>query len=207
MRANDAFNTAAQWDTEWTLASTTVVLQPFIPVVQTGRNVPFYKQGSWGVVDFKKPYDQRSNEEKFDHDREVICDIFPEFVLHLKLETRLWLVDEFTRDMMEMIKSRTVSMWHAFSAQVLLDVHDTLGTKKIVPFNDLRITALRAKKNLTRFLQFTEKNSNPLWTKSADKAIQGVIDYIQDAVLVDKFPPSKKRASGPGYSHVEFHRA
>ncbi|KAF3217756.1 hypothetical protein TWF191_008387 [Orbilia oligospora] len=179
-RANEPFDLETLDTADWALATATILLQSFIPVLQPSH-CPFYRKGHFGPVDTSKPYTQRSNEQKFRSDREAVLDILGEFVFLVRIKNVMWLKDEITETMMDMMVSKKVTLHHAFCIQIFLDVGNVLEPKKPAPFNDLRMTSLRAKKSLTSLL-VVHRNSS----------FKGCLDSIE-------------REERPGFKHAEFH--
>ncbi|KAF3922271.1 hypothetical protein ABW20_dc0104637 [Dactylellina cionopaga] len=203
-RPTDPFNLDNFELADWSLATTMVLIESFIPVIQP-KAVPFYRKGNWGRVDPTIPYNDRSTEEKFDNNREAMYDVLGEFVFLVHADRELWLEDEVTKAMKNMVKSKRATMFHAFSAQVLLDVGDTLAAKKATPFNDLRMTILRAKKNLTGLLGFAAKVTCPTWPAENNLAVESLLKRVDFEFTVDRSIPVKKKASGSRFVHSEFH--
>ncbi|KAK6338560.1 hypothetical protein TWF730_002623 [Orbilia blumenaviensis] len=202
-RPGDPFNLETLESADWTLAMATLFLESFIPVIQP-KCSPFYRKGHFGPVDSSKPYSQRSNEEKFDNDREAALDILGEFVFFARVKKFDWLKDEITETMMGMMVTKKVKLEHAFCLQVLLDVGNALGAKKSAPFNDLRMTSLRAKKNLTSLLGIIKKCPCSSWPKTTTQAVQGILDFNESHLLKDFWLPLKSETA-PGFKHIEFH--
>ncbi|RVD81446.1 uncharacterized protein DFL_009310 [Arthrobotrys flagrans] len=202
-RRGEPFNLDTLETADWTLATATILLESFIPVVQP-NHCPFYRKGHFGAVDTSKPYNQRSNQEKFNSDRETVLDILGEFVFLVRVKNVLWLKDEITETMMGMMVSKKVTLHHAFCIQIFLDIGNVLEPKKVAPFNDLRMTSLRAKKNLTSLLGLIKKYPCSSWPKSMTEAVQQILDLTESQLLKDIWIPLKKK-SAPGFKHAEFH--
>ncbi|KAK6510285.1 hypothetical protein TWF481_005002 [Arthrobotrys musiformis] len=198
------FNVDSMGTANWTLALPTILLQSFIPVIQP-NHCPFYRKGHFGPVDTSKPYGQRSNQEKFNSDREAVLDILGEFVFLTKVDNAaLWLKDEITQTMMEMMVSKKVTLHHSFCMQIFLDVGNVLESRKVGPFNDLRMTAFRAKKSLTNLLGLINKYPIVEWTKPMTEEVQSYLDLSEHGLLKDVWLHLKVK-SAPTFNHVEFH--
>ncbi|KAF3189616.1 hypothetical protein TWF225_002757 [Orbilia oligospora] len=202
-RANEPFDLETLDTADWALATATILLQSFIPVLQPGH-CPFYRKGHFGPVDTSKPYTKRSNEQKFQSDREAVLDILGEFVFLVRVKNVMWLKDEITETMMDMMVSKKVTLPHAFCIQIFLDVGNVLEPKKSAPFNDLRMTSLRAKKSLTSLLASIKTHPCASWPKSMTEQTQGILEFIETHLLKDVWIPLKEK-SAPGFKHAEFH--
>ncbi|KAK6499500.1 hypothetical protein TWF506_004130 [Arthrobotrys conoides] len=202
-RAGEPFDLDTLEIADWSHAMATILLQSFIPVLQPGH-CPFYRKGHFGPVDTSKPYNQRSNEQKFQSDREAVLDVLGEFVFLVRMKNAMWLKDEITETMMDMMVTKKVTLNHAFCIQVFLDVGNVLEPKKSAPFNDLRMTSLRAKKSLNSLLSLIKKHPCPLWPKAMTEQTQGILEFIENHLLKDVWIPLKEK-SAPGFKHAEFH--
>ncbi|KAF3906750.1 hypothetical protein AA313_de0203461 [Arthrobotrys entomopaga] len=203
-RRTDPFNLEVYSIADWTLGTAMVLLESYIPVIQP-KVVSFYRKGNWGVVDSSKPYDKRSTEEKFDNDREAISDFLGECSFLVRAKKNLWVEDEVTKAVREVIMSKKVNMYHAFSTHVLLDVGNILAGKKSAPYDDLRMTVLRAKKNLTSFLEFSSRITCPTWSPTNNTSVRDFLRSIDAEFTKDLSIPLRQKASGPGFPHTDFH--
>ncbi|KAK6352022.1 hypothetical protein TWF718_005171 [Orbilia javanica] len=202
-KRGEPFNLDTLEIADWTLSTTTILLESFIPVIQPNQ-ASFYQKGHFGAVDTSKPYHQRSNKEKFSSDRETVFDILGEFVFLVRIKNILWLKDEITETMMNMMVIKKVTLHHAFCMQVFLDVGNTLGAKKEAPSNDLRMTSLRAKKNLTNLLGLIKRFPCQSWPKSMTRPVEDMLELTEMQLLKDVWIPLKQKST-PGFKHVEFH--
>ncbi|KAF3170676.1 hypothetical protein TWF788_010139 [Orbilia oligospora] len=157
--ANEPFDLETLDTADWALATATILLQSFIPVLQPSH-CPFYRKGHFGPVDTSKPYTQRSNEQKFRSDREAVLDILGEFVFLVRIKNVMWLKDEITETMMDMMVSKKVTLHHAFclttintwkSVFPILHLYNLLGHAREVPTLDW--------KDLDLFLEFHDEKT------------------------------------------------
>ncbi|KAK6526598.1 hypothetical protein TWF694_005180 [Orbilia ellipsospora] len=202
-RPHDLFNLENYPMADWTFATTTILMKSYIAVVDP-QSCPFYRKGNWGAVDPSKPYDERSIEEKFDNDREAIVDFLFECAFLLQTAEVL-VIDEVTKALRDFNRTKKITMYHSFSSQVLLDIGNILADKKTAPYDDLRMTALRAKKNLTSFLELNSKVPLPTWPAANTAAVQKILRFIDLELTNDPAIPLKQESSPPGFSHTEFH--
>ncbi len=91
------------------------------------REIPLYRDGTFGTFGISSDRTKKSGTAKFDDDRALLMPFFTD-LMTVVLSAPAWPVhDEFLRGMKEMTRTGSVPFYLVFAAQVFLDVTYTLG--------------------------------------------------------------------------------
>lgn len=183
-----------------------LLMRSFCDVLVPGQR-PEYKKGNFGT--YRPAYDRStmSNSDKFDEDQVVLMEALPEFAFIALYKIPIPGEDEFTKGMRNMIKTKRVSLWLSFAAQVYLDIHHTLRANVSKGFQELRITGLRAKKTVDEYFKFSKSLPNPIWPKQMDLNLEDVQRTVDNFILKDVLASQSTQpvAKGDEFLFLKWH--
>ncbi|KPI39551.1 uncharacterized protein AB675_3261 [Cyphellophora attinorum] len=163
-----------------------ILLQSMIPVLQAG-NVPVYKPGYFGTYDPKTDREKKSVPEKFQEDKIILLEIFPEFCqLEARVGLDLPVRDEITAGFIDFLKKKKVSLWLSFAVQILLDAHHACRRSRTGAFGDLRMCSLRITRTIDDYFKLAQTHPQPgFWPKTADEGIKDIRTCIETMIEKD----------------------
>ncbi|KAH6976031.1 hypothetical protein BKA56DRAFT_674544 [Ilyonectria sp. MPI-CAGE-AT-0026] len=94
--------------------------------VLSPRHLPIYREGMFGTYDPKSNRDAKTGHEKFNEDKIILAEFFPEGVSLARLVPGYPAEDNFIRGIKELDKTQEVSFPLIFATQILLDIHHIL---------------------------------------------------------------------------------
>lgn len=170
-------------EAEWCFVRTSTLLQSFAPVIE--RNpVPDFEKGKFGYYFPKADRSRMSVPERFNEDKMLLFDILPDFCLIQTMGGKWPVRDEFTHGFCQFAKTKKVTLWLSFAAQVLLDITHVLRSEG--PWNDLRMTGLRISKTLADFKKLSATHPRPaFWPNQGDREIEKIQYCIDSCVKFD----------------------
>ncbi|POS76958.1 hypothetical protein DHEL01_v204658 [Diaporthe helianthi] len=194
LRGNDAsasfelgltFNVGMAQEAEWCFIPTSTLLISFVPVMQQSY-IPDMKKGHFGNFDPKADRSRMSVAERFNEDKILLLELLPEFCLIQAMGGNWPVRDEFTHGFCEFARTKKVTLWLCFAAQVLLDIHHTLRSSPTSPWSDLRMTGLRISKIIADFRTLSATHPKPaFWPKEGDREIEHIHQVIERTVKFD----------------------
>ncbi|GBF61949.1 hypothetical protein TMEN_4470 [Trichophyton mentagrophytes] len=193
---DDPFNFAVSDIADWCFFPTTRILEEFSHVVEKG--IVLVPKG-------EQNFETRNNmtdKERYYVDRSILMSLLPKFSLIEELDIDLAARDELTQGFRELIRSKNVPVWLAFQTQVLLDILNLLRSNSDRPFQELRLTTLRAKKNISQALQAMEGPS-PFWP-TCDEDLRHLATRIESVFDLGNL---RTGAAGPEGNNTSFLKA
>lgn len=160
------------------------LLQAFCDVLEPSQ-LPQYKydEAIFGTYDPTRDRTKMSGLEQWKEDTVVLMRALPNFPLLEKAHEAIPVEDELTTGLREMTKTKRVTLWLSFAAQVYLDIHHVLRADVDQGSRNLKLTCLRAKKIIRDYTTFSRDLSCPKWPKQHENAL--LLKGIQETV--DKF--------------------
>lgn len=121
-QSEDLFNFEVYGLAEETMLPTYIVLESLQNVVRPG-SVPLYKPGYLGTRDTTTAWTNKSAREKFQDDRLVLMEAFPDLLLLARISSKFALAeDELIRGVRQMAPGNIIPLWLVFAAQCFLDI-------------------------------------------------------------------------------------
>ncbi|KAL4779928.1 hypothetical protein BJX76DRAFT_339386 [Aspergillus varians] len=172
---------------EWCYIPTRILLESFANVLQV-NHLPVFKKGHFGMYDPKANRERMSLGEKFNEDRIILLSILPEFCMLDMFKIQLPMEDVLTRGLAEFAKTKQVTLWLCFAAQIFLDVHHAMRHSALGAFADLRMCGLRIQKTIEEYQQLSNTHPPPkFWPKEGDQEIQDISTAVQSWIIQDLF--------------------
>lgn len=172
---------------EWCYIPTRVLLESFANVLQADH-LPVFKKGHFGIYDPKANRERMSVGEKFNEDKIILLSILPEFCMLDAFNIHMPVEDVLTRGLAEFAKTKQVTLWLCFAAQIFLDVHHAMRHSALGAFADLRMSGLRIQKTIKEYQQLSKTHPTPeFWPKEGDEEIQGISTAVQSWIIQDLF--------------------
>jgi hypothetical protein len=129
-------------------------------VIQNGT-VPIVKPGFFGKIDTSgKPM---SWWDRFNQDKIILLELLPDFCIANKLDLLPPVVDELSRGLREMVKTKEVPIWLVLGCQLYLDIYHVtnlhpLGTIDMA-HKELQRMGVYVTHTLQSYAKYTEKLS------------------------------------------------
>lgn len=137
-----------------------------------------------------------------------LCQHLSEFAFLADMKYPLPVMDELTRGLVDMCRTKTVPIWLAFATQVFLDVKNAVRARGIQAFLDLSMTGLRMKKTIDDHFKFHEKLPDPAetnWAKQNDGVLRQVKAVIETFIEKDWYLSCLKAdVMRPGAEVVDY---
>ncbi|RAH42005.1 uncharacterized protein BO95DRAFT_467333 [Aspergillus brunneoviolaceus CBS 621.78] len=172
---------------EWCYLPTKILLESFSNVLQANHQ-PVFRMGHFGIYDPKADRGRMSLGQKFNEDKIILLSILPEFCMFNTFGIHLPAEDSITRGLVEFAKTKKVSLWLCFAAQVFLDVHHAMRHSTLGAFGDLRMSGLRIQKTIDDYLQLSKTHPQPkFWPKEGDEEIRSISSTVDAWIKGDVF--------------------
>ncbi|PYI32590.1 hypothetical protein BP00DRAFT_147217 [Aspergillus indologenus CBS 114.80] len=172
---------------EWCYFPTKILLESFANVLQA-HHQPVFRKGHFGIYDPKADRERMSLGEKFNEDKIILLSILPEFCMFDTFGIHLPAEDAITRGLVEFAKTKRVSLWLCFAAQIFLDVHHAMRHSTLGAFGDLRMSGLRIQKTIDDYLQLSKTHPQPkFWPKEGDEEIRSISSTVDAWIKGDVF--------------------
>ncbi|KAJ6103808.1 hypothetical protein N7486_004030 [Penicillium sp. IBT 16267x] len=172
---------------DWCYVPTKVLLESFADVLQVNHQ-PVFKKGYFGTYNPKADRERMSVGQKFNEDKIILLSILPEFCMVDTFKIQMPTEDAITRGLTEFSKTKSVTLWLCFAAQIFLDVHHIMRYSTLGAFGDLRMSELRIQKTIDDYLQLSRTHPQPkFWPKEGDKEIQNIGSTVKSWIIQDVF--------------------
>ncbi|KAF2673100.1 hypothetical protein BT63DRAFT_410147 [Microthyrium microscopicum] len=190
-QAGDWFNYQVLSIAERTFRHTTMLLNRCLLELDNRQDAILYdfdEARKATVATSSIEYQARSARDKWEFSWMVLFDVLQEskFGMFCDYSSGIQNKSEIELSMRDMLRTQKVSIWHAFNAQVFLDIRSTIAGCPHSPYNDLRMTVLRAKKNIGAYFKFSSVRSNPSWSKGHEDHCRAFLNslnlYINDPI-------------------------
>ena len=182
-----------------------IIMEALSHVVSPGY-VPMYKPGHFGVLDTQTPWDRMSPREKFQHDKILLLELFPDLVLLSQFMGKPLVEDELIRGVRDIRDEGAIPLWLAFAAQVFLDTNHILGREAARGFYDLVEGTACIKASVKQTKDFHKNLRVDNWPKSNDRAFDQVLDEIEHWVTNDAVKAKLRKAHPSGANLIPDHR-
>ncbi|KAL8915636.1 MAG: hypothetical protein Q9172_006818 [Xanthocarpia lactea] len=184
-RADDHFNFKMYDIAEESMLPTYIILSSLQDVISPVHAL-VYKPGHFGNRDKRTTWAQKPAREKFQDDKLVLLEGFPD--LHLLATTskqKPLAEDDFLRGIRDMEPDRDIPLWLVFAAQCFLDTQHVLEHELDRGYADLKRTATTIKTTIEENLDFHTSLRVTNWPKENDLVMKEMISVIDQWVLKD----------------------
>jgi hypothetical protein len=172
-----------------------VLLESLANVLQADH-LPVFKKGYFGVYDPKANRERMSVGERFNKDKIILLSILPEFCMLDMFNIEMPAEDVLTRGLADFAKTKQVTLWLCFAAQIFLDVHHAMRYSAMGAFADLRMNGLRIQKTIKEYQKLSTTHPPPeFWPKEGDEEIQGISTTVQSWIIQDLFHDLRLQSS------------
>ena len=184
-RSGDLLNFEVYDLAEAVLFPTYIVLQSLIKVIKPGQ-VPLYKPGYFGVRNTTVDWDTKTAREKFDDDRLILMEAFPDLMLISMVTSKSTLAeDELIRGIRQMTPQNPVPLWLVFAAQCFVDVQHFLDQDVARGLAELERTAIAIRTSIKQNLHFHASLRVETWPRQNDYQFSATLTLIEQYILND----------------------
>lgn len=184
-RPGEPFNFAVYDLAEECLLSTYVILSSVQDVISPG-SLPVYKPGHFGTRDTNSDWFDKSPREKFQDDKLVLLEAFPDLMLMTMITEKSPLAeDELIRGFRGMGPCKDIPLWLVFAAQCFLDAQHVLKQDICRPHAQLMTVAKSISSSIQTNLDFHQSLRVDTWPRSNDKVLQEQLRVIDEWVRRD----------------------
>ncbi|MCJ1470221.1 hypothetical protein MMC07_008866 [Pseudocyphellaria aurata] len=192
-RPDDSFNFKVYGLAEECLLSTYVLLSSVQDVISPGH-LPIYKPGHFGHRDLRSNWSQKSPREKFQDDKLVLLEAFPDLMLMTMITSRSPLAeDELIRGFRDMAPGKDIPLCLVFAAQCFLDVQHVLEQDVSRAHEQLVKAATCIRASIEQNMKFHESLRIVNWPKSNDLGFTDMLRVTEEWVLRDMIAEKLKK--------------
>ena len=182
-----------------------IIMEALSHVLSPGH-VPMYKPGHFGVLDTQTPWVRMRPREKFQHDKLLLLELFPDLVLLSQFMEKPLVEDELIRGVRHMRDGRSIPLWLAFAAQAFLDTAHILGKEATRGFQDLMQDTTCTKASVKEIEEFHKSLRIENWPTSNDRAFDHLLEEIDDWVASDAVKAKLRKLHPSSANLVPDHR-
>jgi hypothetical protein len=182
------------------------ILSSFLPVLQESP-LPVLKPGHFGEIDMTgQPLSWRA---KFNQGKIVLLEVLPEFCVLEQIRHEIPVMDELSRGLVEMIRTKKIPIWLVLGCQIYLDIHHTARLRRGLTscvalqssigmaHKELQATGLHVSTTLQNYFDFSKDMSIKNWPQKNDKNLQMIKQetdcWINKDIFADVFAKSRRR--------------
>lgn len=192
---DDVFNFAVYDLAEECLLSTYTIVSSVQEVISPGH-LPIYKHGHFGLRDLRSDWSQKSPRAKFQDDKIVLLEAFPDLMLMAMITSRSPLAeDEFIRGFREMSPGRSIPLWLVFAAQCFLDTQHVLKQDIGRAHQHLVTTANAIRSSVKQNLDFHQSLRIDNWPRTNDYQFSEMLRVIEEWVRSDVIAEKLRKVS------------
>ena len=156
------------------------MLAGFCDVLQP-RHAPIYRPGHYGIYDPNIDRDKLNDYERFREDKIIIFESMTEFfILSKSGEHRLLVLDEVTEGFLDMFRTKKISLWVTFAAQIYVDIHHVLRADVKRGLADMRAAGIRASISIQQYRNSPGPRTFENWPQSNEEYIIEMTKFIED---------------------------
>lgn len=191
---DDAFNFAA-YDLVECLLSTYVILSSVQDVISPGH-LPVYKPGHFGHRDLRNTWSKKSPREKFQDDKLILLEAFPDLMLMQMVTSRSPIAeDELLRGFRDMAPGKDIPLWLVFAAQCFLDIQHALEQDIGRAHDQLMKTAISIRTSVQQNIEFHQSLRIENWPRSNDIQFTEMISVIEEWIFNDVIAEKLKKVT------------
>lgn len=192
---DDVFNFAVYDLAEECLLSTYTILSSLQGVISPGH-LPVYKPGHFGLRDFRSDWFQKSPRAKFQDDKIVLLEAFPDLMLMTTMTSNSPLAeDELIRGFREMSPGNSIPLWLVFAAQCFLDTQHVLKQEIGRAHQHLVTTANAIRGSIKQNLDFHQLLRIEHWPRTNDYPFSEMLRVIEEWVRNDVIAERLKKVN------------
>jgi hypothetical protein len=175
------------------LLSTYTIVASVQDVISPGH-LPIYKSGHFGRRDLRTHWSQKSSRAKFEDDKLVLLEAFPDF-MGMTMMTGPIAEDELIRGFRNMGPNKDIPLWFVFAAQCFLDVQHVLEQDLDRPHKQLLQTGDAIRDSIKHNLEFHKSLRVDTWPRTNDFKFKEMLTVIEDWVQGDIVASTLKKVS------------
>ena len=184
-RSGDLLNFEVYDLAEAVMFPTYLVLQSLKKIIKP-KQAPLYKPGYFGVRNTGVDWDTKNAREKFNDDRLVLMEAFPDLMLISMVTSKSTLAeDELIRGIRQMTPENPIPLWLVFAAQCFLDVQHCLGHDVARGFAEVERTAIAIRTSIKENLHFHASLRVETWPRQNDYQFSATLTVIEQYILND----------------------
>ncbi|KAL8868404.1 MAG: hypothetical protein Q9174_005015, partial [Haloplaca sp. 1 TL-2023] len=201
-RPDDPFNFQTYELAEQCMLTTYVILSSLQNAIDPDFAL-VYKPGACGYRERSTTWSQKSARDKFQDDKLVIMEGFPDLSLFARTTRQETLAeDNFIRGIRDMGPGKEIPLWVIFAGQCFLDTQHVLEADLDRGHKTLVSAAKTIKKSIELNLEFHKSLRVVNWPKEMDAVLREVVKMIDSWVLkdlvADRFQKIKMQTGTPG---------
>lgn len=179
-RSDDPFNFDVYDLAEEVMMPTYIVLEGLQEVLAPDI-LPVYKPGYFGARDRRTIWAQKSVRDKFQDDRLVLMEAFPDLMLMTMITAKSPLAeDELIRGIRQMAPGRPISLWLVFAAQCFLDTQHVLDRDTARGHAELEQTTNAIRASIKQNLDFHKSLRIENWPRQNDFQFSEILRVIEE---------------------------
>ena len=199
-RSGDLLNFEVYDLAEAVMLPTYIVLQSLKKIIKPNQ-APLYKPGYFGVRNTRIDWDTKTAREKFQDDRLVLMEAFPDLMLMSMVTSRSTLAeDELIRGIRQMTPGNPIPLWLVFAAQCFLDAQHFLGQDVTRGFAEVERTAIAIRASIKQNLHFHASLRVETWPKQNDYQFSATLTVIEQYILNDLVADKMKSVRLGGFN-------
>jgi len=184
-RPGDPLNFAVYDLAEECLLSTYIIVSSIQEVISPG-SLPVYRPGHFGHRDLSSDWSTKSPRAKFQDDKLVMLEAFPDLRLMATMTSKHPLAeDELLRGFRDMAPKRKIPLWLVFAAQCFLDAQHELKRDVSRPHEQLMRIANAIRASVKQNLDFHQSLRIDTWPRTNDFHFSEIIRVIDEWVRKD----------------------
>ena len=156
--------------------------------------VPMYRQGHFGTRNTQTLWTNMAPAEKFQHDKLLLLELFPDLVLLSQFLKGLPAEDELVRGIAKMRHGQEPTLWLAFAAQVFLDIHHIMSDDVLRSFSAMHHGLTAVKQTITMSRDSLRQCRVDTWPRGNDRALDEIIKDIDRWVVRDAIKDKMEKA-------------
>ncbi|KAL9109590.1 MAG: hypothetical protein Q9227_005770 [Pyrenula ochraceoflavens] len=161
-----------------------LTLEAYTRVLEDG-SLPVFKPETFGKYNPNLEWSRLEPREQFQQDKVLLLEYLPEPTLLQILKLKLPAEDAITVILRQFAGDRKMPIHTLFAAQVLLDMHHTLGPKVSKCLIELQVKASQIKSTVGENQKFHAELRVPNWSRQNDRMVQEFMTEIDESVLKD----------------------
>jgi len=180
----DIYNYKMQEVGEFLFLPVYLLLEAFSRVLKP-KQIPLAKKGYYGVYNPKADRAKMSYRQKMLEDKIILMEMLPIFCVLGQADHDLFTVDEMTKGLNALYRTKRIPLWLVFASQVFLDITHTLRDHIGDCYTQIKRTAIVTKINMSRIMEAPAHSVN--WAKQNQLMVKNTWSFAQDWIMTDGF--------------------
>lgn len=156
------------------------LLAGFCDVLQP-HHAPIYRPGHYGIYDPDIDRGQLNDYERFLEDKIIISESMTEFfVLSKSGDQGILVLDELSKGLLDMFRTKKISLSLTFATQVYVDIHHVLRANVKRALTDMRAAGIRASISIQKYRDSPGPRTFENWPQSNEDYVTQIAKFIDD---------------------------